>query len=81
MNEENKVEMPLASWVALCENNIYNFAKQQMNQSGIPIDLQTTVIKCVMSRIQQDYINVLINQNAELILNRKEGQENADSDG
>ena len=73
--------MPLASWVALCENNIYNFAKQQMNQSGIPIDLQTVVIKCVMSRIQQEHINVLINQNAELILGRKEGQEGANSDG
>ena len=75
-----KVDMPLSNWFALCENNIYNFAKQQMSQSGIPIDLQPNVMKCVLLRIQQDYINVLVNQNAELILDRKGEKENADSD-
>ena len=78
--EEKEIEMSIANWIALCENNIYVFAKNQMLQAGIPIDLQCFVIKCVNSRFQQDFINKLINSNAELLLNGKEVQQRGDSD-
>lgn len=76
MDNKNSVELPLSNWIAMCENNIYIYAKQQMSQSGIPVDLQPTVMKCVLLKMQQDYINALVNQNAELILDRKEESEN-----
>ena len=75
-----EIEMPISNWFAMCENNIYAFAKNQMLQAGIPIDLQCFVIKCVNSRFQQDFINQLINRNAELLLNGKEVQQHGDSD-
>lgn len=79
MTNKNEVDMPLSNWFALCENNIYNFAKQQMSQSGIPVDLQPTVMKCVLLKMQQDYIDVLVNQNAELIINNSGGNNDNDT--
>lgn len=77
--DEKEVSLPLSSWIALCENNIYMYAKQQMFQSGIPIDLYCTVMKCVLADMQRDCMNFLINKNAELLLNGKEVQQCGDS--
>lgn len=79
MDNKNSVELPLSNWIAMCENNIYIYAKQQMSQSGIPVDLQPTVMKCVLLKMQQDYINALVNQNAELIINNSGGNDDNDS--
>lgn len=79
-DDKKEVSLPLSNWIAMCENNIYIYAKQQMSQSGIPVDLQPTVMKCVLLKMQQDYINALVNQNAELLLNGKEVQQRGDSD-
>lgn len=79
MDNKNSVELPLSNWIAMCENNIYIYAKQQMSQSGIPVDLQPTVMKCVLLKMQQDYINALVNQNAELTINNSGGNDDNDS--
>jgi len=79
MDNKNSVELPLSNWIAMCENNIYIYAKQQMSQSGIPVDLQPTVMKCVLLKMQQDYINALVNQNAELTINNSGGNDDNDT--
>lgn len=79
MDNKNSVELPLSNWIAMCENNIYIYAKQQMSQSGIPVDLQPTVMKCVLLKMQQDYINALVNQNAELTINNSGGNNDNDT--
>lgn len=68
-NNKNEVEMPLSHWFELCKNNIYKYAALQMLQSGIPVDLQPTIIECVLSKFRKDAIDQMINSNAIRILN------------
>ena len=68
MSNENEVEMPLSYWFELCKNNIYKYAASQMMQSGIPVDLQPTIIECVLSKFRKDAIDQMINSNAIRIL-------------
>lgn len=74
-----KVDMPLSNWFALCVNNIYMYSKEQMKNCGIPIDLQSVVINGVLLKIQQEHIDNLINENAELILNNSGGNNKNDT--
>ena len=64
MTNKNEVEMPLSYWFELCKNNIYKYAALQMSQSGIPVDLQPTIIECVLSNFRKDAIDQMINSNA-----------------
>lgn len=77
--EEQKVEMKLSNWIALCVNNIYIYSKEQMKNCGIPIDLQSVVINGVLLKIQQEHIDTLINENAELTINNSGGDNDNDS--
>ena len=77
---ENEVEMPLSYWLELCKNNIYKYAVSQMAQSGIPVDLQPTVIECVLSKFRKDAIDQMINSNAIRILNSTNNSEEVKED-
>lgn len=79
-NNQNEVEMPLSYWFELCKNNIYKYAVSQMTQSGIPIDLQPTIIECVLSKFRKDAIDQMINSNAIMILNSTNNSEEVKED-
>lgn len=79
-NNQNEVEMPLSYWFELCKNNIYKYAASQMIQSGIPVDLQPTVIECVLSKFRKDAIDQMINSNAIMILNSTNNSEEVKED-
>lgn len=80
MTNKNEVEMPLSYWFELCKNNIYKYATSQMIQSGIPVDLQPTVIECVLSKFRKDAIDQMINSNAIMILNSTNNSEEVKED-
>jgi len=80
MSNENEVEMPLSYWFELCKNNIYKYAASQMMQSGIPVDLQPTIIECVLSKFRKDAIDQMINSNAIRILNSTNNSEEVKED-
>lgn len=80
MNNKNEVEMPLSYWFELCKNNIYKYAALQMSQSGIPVDLQPTIIECVLSKFRKDTIDQMINSNAIRILNSTNNSEEVKED-
>lgn len=69
--KEIKLDLPLSHWMKMCENNIFQFAKEQMLNSGIPVDLHLSVMEAVMSRVKSGVIDCLINSNVELIANNK----------
>lgn len=77
---ENEVEMPLSYWFELCKNNIYKYATSQMTQSGIPVDLQPTIIECVLSKFRKDAIDQMVNSNAIRILNSTNNSEEVKED-
>lgn len=79
-DNQNKVEMPLSYWFELCKNNIYKYAASQMAQSGIPVDLQPTIIECVLSKFRKDAIDQMINSNAIRILNSTNNSEEVKDD-
>ena len=79
-NKNEEVEMPLSYWFELCKNNIYKYAVSQMTQSGIPVDLQPTVIECVLSKFRKDAIDQMINSNAIMILNSTNNSEEVKED-
>lgn len=80
LNDQNEVEMPLSYWFELCKNNIYKYAVSQMVQSGIPVDLQPTIIECVLSNFRKDAIDQMINSNAIRILNSTNNSEEVKED-
>lgn len=79
-NNQSEVEMPLSYWFELCKNNIYKYAVSQMTQSGIPIDLQPTILECVLSKFRKDAIDQMINSNAIKILNSMNNSEEVKED-
>ena len=79
-NDKNTINMPLSYWFELCKNNIYKYAVSQMTQSGIPIDLQPTIIECVLSKFRKDAIDQMINSDAIRILNFTNNSEEVKED-